>query len=66
MTTLCFYQGLKTIGGTVLEIATGQARCLFDFGLVYSPQADARGVALRNMAQHPAVRLWGDDRELMV
>jgi hypothetical protein len=22
MTTLCFYQGLKTIGGTVLEIAT--------------------------------------------
>ena len=42
MTTLCFYQGLKTIGGTVLEIATEHARCLFDFGLAFSPMADAR------------------------
>jgi len=42
MTTLCFYQGLRTIGGTVLEIATEQARCLFDFGLVYMPQTDMR------------------------
>lgn len=42
MTTLCFYQGLKTIGGTVLEIETEHARCLFDFGLAFSSQADAR------------------------
>ena len=42
MTTLCFYQGLRTIGGTVLEIATEQARCLFDFGLVYAKNADTR------------------------
>ena len=42
MTTLCFYQGLRTIGGTIVEIQTDQARCLFDFGFVYSAQIDAR------------------------
>jgi len=42
MTTLCFYQGLRTIGGTIVEVRTDNARCLFDFGLVYDPQIDAR------------------------
>lgn len=32
MTELHFYRGLRTIGGTVIEIATPAARCLFDFG----------------------------------
>lgn len=42
MTTLRFYQGLRTIGGTIAEIQTESARCLFDFGLVYDPKIDAR------------------------
>ncbi len=42
MTTLRFYQGLRTIGGTIVEIQTESARCLFDFGLVYDPKIDAR------------------------
>ena len=42
MTTLRFYQGLRTIGGTIVEIQTDRARCLFDFGLVYDPKIDAR------------------------
>ncbi len=33
MTHLYFYQGLRTIGGTVAEVRTPSARCLFDFGL---------------------------------
>lgn len=33
MTHLYFYQGLHTIGGTVAEVRTPSARCLFDFGL---------------------------------
>lgn len=32
MTHLIFYQGLRVIGGTVAEIRTPAARCLFDFG----------------------------------
>lgn len=32
MTEIHFYRGLRTIGGTVIEIATDSARCLFDFG----------------------------------
>lgn len=32
MTHLIFYQGLHAIGGTVAEICTPAARCLFDFG----------------------------------
>ena len=42
MTTLRFYQGLQTIGGTIIEIQTDTARCLFDFGLIYNPNLDAR------------------------
>lgn len=42
MTTLRFYQGLHTIGGTIVEIQTDTARCLFDFGLVHHPQFDLR------------------------
>ncbi|MBE0601370.1 MAG: MBL fold metallo-hydrolase, partial [Firmicutes bacterium] len=42
MTTLRFYQGLATIGGTIVDIQTEAARCLFDFGLVYDPRIDAR------------------------
>ena len=48
MTTLCFYQGLTTIGGTVVEICTQQARCLFDFGLVRNLQPDSRISARQN------------------
>lgn len=35
MTKLHFYKGLRTIGGTVVEIETDKARCLFDFGLIF-------------------------------
>ena len=42
MTTLRFYQGLCTIGGTVVEIAAEGARCLFDFGIEGSTEMDRR------------------------
>ncbi len=42
MTTLRFYQGLSTIGGTIIELQTAKARCLFDFGLIFDPTIDAR------------------------
>lgn len=32
MTHLVFYQGLHVIGGTVAEVCTPSARCLFEFG----------------------------------
>lgn len=35
MTKLHFYKGLRTIGGTVVEIETDKARCLFDFGMIF-------------------------------
>ena len=56
MTTLCFYQGLTTIGGTVLEIATEHARCLFDFGLSFSPLADARVLPRRDALVSDALK----------
>lgn len=59
MTTLCFYQGLRTIGGTVLEIATEQARCLFDFGLVYSPGDDARILPRKHAVVADALKTGG-------
>lgn len=42
MTTIRFHQGLNTIGGTVVEITAGEARCLFDFGLDGSKDIDPR------------------------
>lgn len=56
MTTLCFYQGLTTIGGTIVEIKTDTARCLFDFGLIYNAQADARVLLRPGMAVHDGLK----------
>lgn len=36
-TTLTFYGGLRTIGGTIVSLQYGDSRVIFDFGLVYSP-----------------------------
>ncbi|REB11021.1 MBL fold metallo-hydrolase [Sporosarcina sp. BI001-red] len=36
-TTIEFYSGLTTIGGTIVSVQHGNSRVLFDFGLVYSP-----------------------------
>ncbi|MCI3922808.1 MBL fold metallo-hydrolase [Paenibacillus sp. TRM 82003] len=36
-TTLRFWGGLRTIGGTVVELRHGDARIVFDFGVVYDP-----------------------------
>lgn len=40
MTKLHFYKGLRTIGGTVVEVETESARCLFDFGIIYQNELD--------------------------
>nr|WP_309100428.1 MBL fold metallo-hydrolase [Fredinandcohnia onubensis] len=37
-TSLTFYGGLKTIGGTIISLHYGDSRIIFDFGLVYNPQ----------------------------
>ncbi|WP_019154134.1 MBL fold metallo-hydrolase [Robertmurraya massiliosenegalensis] len=37
-TTLTFYGGLNTIGGTIISLQYGDSRVIFDFGLVYNPQ----------------------------
>ena len=42
MTRLCFYKGLDTIGGTVVEVQTEDARCIFDFGLDGASELDRR------------------------
>lgn len=36
-TTIHFWGGLKTIGGTIVSIEYGDSRVIFDFGIVYSP-----------------------------
>ncbi|WP_040977954.1 MBL fold metallo-hydrolase [Oceanobacillus jeddahense] len=36
-TTITFWGGLNTIGGNIAEVAYGDARVIFDFGLVYDP-----------------------------
>ncbi|GAB2556597.1 MBL fold metallo-hydrolase [Gracilibacillus alcaliphilus] len=36
-TTITFWGGLNTIGGNIAEITYGEARVIFDFGLVYDP-----------------------------
>ena len=63
MTLLHFYQGLRTIGGTVVEIETEDARCLFDFGLVFqgglseavSPRPDRLTADCLALGRVPAV-----------
>ncbi len=37
-TTLTFYGGLRTIGGTVISLQYDDSRIIFDFGFVYSPE----------------------------
>ena len=39
-TTIQFYSGLKTIGGTIISIQYGKSRVIFDFGLVYNPSTN--------------------------
>ncbi|HPJ02505.1 MAG TPA: MBL fold metallo-hydrolase [Candidatus Limiplasma sp.] len=56
MTTLRFYQGLQTIGGTIIEIQTDTARCLFDFGLIYNPSLDARVLARPDAAVYDGLK----------
>lgn len=36
-TTITFWSGLDTIGGNIAEVTYGDARVIFDFGLVYDP-----------------------------
>ncbi|MDX8046559.1 MBL fold metallo-hydrolase [Gracilibacillus sp. S3-1-1] len=36
-TKICFWSGLRTIGGNIAEIRYGNDRVIFDFGLVYNP-----------------------------
>lgn len=42
MTKIHFYKGLRTIGGTVVEIETEKSRCLFDFGIIYQNELDSQ------------------------
>ncbi|WP_113928397.1 MBL fold metallo-hydrolase [Bacillus sp. P14.5] len=51
-TTLTFYGGLRTIGGTVIALQYEDSRVIFDFGLTYNPAANIFDgmVKLRNSA----------------
>lgn len=42
MTTYRFWNGLKTIGGNIVEIRTAKARVLCDFGLTVGGQISAK------------------------
>ena len=42
MTTYQFWNGLKTIGGNIVEIRTAKARVLCDFGLTVGGQIPAK------------------------
>lgn len=42
MTKIHFYKGMRTIGGTVIEIETDKSRCLFDFGIIYQNELDSQ------------------------
>ena len=46
-TTITFWGGLHTIGGNIAEIAYGNNRVIFDFGLVYNPES-----SIINTADH--------------
>ncbi|UFT99276.1 MBL fold metallo-hydrolase [Radiobacillus kanasensis] len=37
MTTITFYGGLRTIGGTIISVQHKESRVIFDFGLSYNP-----------------------------
>ncbi len=39
-TTLTFYGGLRTIGGTIIALQYEDSRVIFDFGLTYNPAAN--------------------------
>lgn len=45
-TTITFYNGLRTIGGTLIEVRYQNSRVLFDFGSVYQPDQNDYGTDL--------------------
>ncbi|MBP3487176.1 MAG: hypothetical protein J6K53_02145 [Roseburia sp.] len=42
MTKICFYNGLREIGGTFVEVRTDKAKCMFDFGFAVAGRMDER------------------------
>lgn len=40
MTKLRFYNGLREIGGTFVEVETEKAKCMFDFGFAVADRLD--------------------------
>lgn len=46
MTKLNFYNGLREIGGTFVEVETEKAKCMFDFGFAVADRQDAN-IAMR-------------------
>lgn len=42
MTEICFYNGLREIGGTFVEVRTDKAKCMFDFGFAVAGRMDEK------------------------
>lgn len=42
MTKLIFRSGLRTIGGTIIELIHGEDRLVFDFGTVFNPKTEEK------------------------
>lgn len=42
MTRICFYNGLREIGGTFVEVRTDKAKCMFDFGFAVAGRMDEK------------------------
>lgn len=42
MTKLTFYNGLREIGGTFVEVETDKAKCMFDFGFAVADRLDSK------------------------
>ncbi|MBE3595504.1 MAG: MBL fold metallo-hydrolase [Hydrogenibacillus sp.] len=51
-TTMTVHRGLNTIGGTIIEVRSGDHRLLFDFGLVYDPAQAVAESAIRPRAAY--------------
>ena len=48
-TTIQFYAGLKTIGGTIFEVKYKEERFIADFGMVFQNKVRACNCALKHI-----------------
>lgn len=51
-TVITFHSGILTIGGTIIEVAYGDAHVFFDFGTEYRPELNLVDESLRTLLDH--------------